>query len=156
MKLVDEKGRLFGKLNLIDLAVIIIVLAVVAAVGMKLFGNKEVASATTQQVTLTYEVVAQDVPDHVAEYCVAHTGGQLLSSGKLLDGYITGCEAVEVSDENGTHTDLYFTIEVNTTFSSSAYVVGSQEVRVGMEHLVKTSDIEVEGIISNLEVTSNG
>ena len=153
MKLVDEKGRLFGKLNLIDLAVIIIVLAVVAAVGMKLFGNKAVASATTQQVTLTYEVVAQDVPDHVAEYCVAHTGGQLLSSGKLLDGYITGCEAVEVSDENGT---LYFTIEVNTTFSSSAYVVGSQEVRVGMEHLVKTSDIEVEGIISNLEVTSNG
>lgn len=156
MKLVDEKGRLFGKLNLIDLAVIIIVLAVVAAVGMKLFGNKAVASATTQQVTLTYEVVAQNVPDHVAEYCVAHTGGQLLSSGKLLDGYITGCEAVEVSDENGTHTDLYFTIEVNTTFSSSAYVVGSQEVRVGMEHLVKTSDIEVEGIISNLEVTSNG
>jgi len=27
---------------------------------------------------------------------------------------------------------------------------------VGMEHLVKTSDIEVEGIISNLEVTNNG
>ena len=39
MKLVDEKGRLFGKLNLIDLAVILVVVAVAAAVCMKLFGN---------------------------------------------------------------------------------------------------------------------
>ncbi len=156
MKLVDEKGRLFGKLNLIDLAVILVVVAVAAAVCMKLFGNNAVASATSQQVTLTYEVVAQDVPEHVADYCTAHTGGQLLSSGKLLDGYITGCEAVEVETTDGTRTDLYFTVEVNTSFTSSAYVVGSQEVRVGMEHLVKTSDIEVEGIISSLEVINHG
>lgn len=156
MKLIDEKGRLFGKLNLIDLAVVVIVVVAVAAVAMKVFGNKAVSAVTSQQVTLTYEVVAQDVPQHVADYCVAHTGGQLLSSGKLLDGSITACEAVEVPDGDSTRTDLYFTIEVNTAFSNSAYSVGSQEVRVGMEHLVKTSDIEVEGVISNLEVAVHG
>ena len=75
---------------------------------------------------------------------------------KLLDGSITGCEAVEVSEGDGTRTDLYFTIEVNTTFSNSAYSVGSQEVRVGIEHLVKTSDIEVTGVVSSLEVETNG
>ena len=39
MKLIDEKGRLFGKVNLIDLCIVLIVIAGVAAVAMKLFGN---------------------------------------------------------------------------------------------------------------------
>ena len=105
MKVIDEKGRLFGKLNLIDLAVVVIVVVAVAAVAMKVFGNQAVSAVTSQQVKLTYEVVAEDVPQHVADYCVAHTGGQLMSSGKLLDGSITGCEAVEVSEGDGTRTD---------------------------------------------------
>lgn len=40
MKIIDEKGRLFGKINLIDLLVIVLVVAVVAAVGWKL-GRQE-------------------------------------------------------------------------------------------------------------------
>jgi len=152
MKILDEKGRLFGKLNLIDLVVVLIIIVGVAAVGMKLFGNKAVETVTSQKVTLTYEVVCEDVPEHVAEYCTANIGGQLLSSGKLLDAHIVGCEAVPVSSEQ---TDLYFTIEANTAFAGSVYAVGSQEVRVGKEHLVKTSHIECEGIISDLEVVAH-
>ena len=36
MKVIDEKGRLFGKLNLIDLAVVVIVVVAVAAVAADL------------------------------------------------------------------------------------------------------------------------
>lgn len=36
MKLIDEKGRLFGKINLIDLLVVILIVAVIAAVVWKL------------------------------------------------------------------------------------------------------------------------
>lgn len=153
MKFIDEKGRLFGKVNLIDLLVVLIVIAAVAAVGMKLFGNKAVETVTSQKVTLTYEVVCEDVPEHVADYCTNNIGGQLLSSGKLLDAHIVDCESV--NDEDG-QTDLYFTIEANTAFAGSVYAVGSQEVRVGKEHLVKTSHIECEGIISGLEVVTHG
>ena len=35
MKVVDERGRLFGKLNLIDLVVIIFILAAIVVVGIK-------------------------------------------------------------------------------------------------------------------------
>lgn len=154
MKIIDEKGRLFGKLNLIDLAVILVLIVVVAAVGMKVFGNDAVEAVTSEKVLLTYEVVCQDVPEDVAEYCEAHVGGQLLSSGKLLNAYITGCRSETVETPQGSRVDLYFTIEAHTTFSTT-YVVGSQEVRVGKEHLVKTSDIEVEGIISGLEVSAD-
>lgn len=155
MKIIDEKGRLFGKLNLIDLVVVLVIVAAIAAVGMKVFGNDVVDAVTSQKVTLTYEVTCQDVPEHVADYCEAHTGGQLLSSGNLLDAYITDCQVQRTGEGEDVQYDLLFTIEAHTTFSSATYAVGSQEVRVGKEHLVKTGDIEVEGIISGLEVTAD-
>ncbi len=148
MKLIDEKGRLFGKVNLIDLVVIVLVVAVIGALCMKLFGNKAVESITSPNVAITYEVVCEDVPQAVADYCTENYYNKLLSSGKLLDAYITGCEAVEMPDET---IDLYFTIEGTCPYSGNTYVMGSQEVRVGMEHLVKTSDIECTGIICALE-----
>ena len=147
MKIIDEKGRLFGKVNLIDLAVVLVILVAVAAVAMKLFGNDAVEAVTSPTVGISYEVVCEDVPQSVADYCQANVGEQLLSSGKLLDAYITGCRAEETEDG----IDLYFTIEGTTSYSGHTYTMGSQEVRVGMEHLVKTSSIECEGIICGLE-----
>ena len=147
MKIIDKNGRLFGKLNIIDLAVILVIVVAVAALGMKFFGNDAVEAITSPEVSITYEVVCEDVPQHVADYCTENIGGQLLSSGKLLNAYIVDCTAEETADG----IDLYFTIEGACPYSGNTYVMGSQEVRVGMEHLVKTSNIECEGIISNLE-----
>jgi len=114
---------------------------------MKLFGNKAVEAVTSPTVGITYEVVCEDVPQSVADYCQANVGEQLLSSGKLLDAHITDCRAEETPDG----IDLYFTVEGTTSYSGHTYTMGSQEVRVGMEHLVKTSSIECEGIICALE-----
>ena len=46
MKLIDEKGRLFGKINLIDLLVVLLIVAVLAAVAWKLGGKKAAAAVT--------------------------------------------------------------------------------------------------------------
>ena len=147
MKIIDKNGRLFGKINLIDLAVILVIVVAVAALGMKLFGNDAVEAVTSPDVTITYQVVCEDVPEAVADYCQENVGQQLLSSGKLLNAHVTDCKAVE----NGDGIDLYFTIEGTSSFSGHTYAMGSQEVRVGMEHLVKTSSIECTGIICALE-----
>ena len=40
MKAIDEKGRVFGKLNLIDLVVVLILIALVVGVAWKLLGGK--------------------------------------------------------------------------------------------------------------------
>ena len=42
MKIINEKGKLFGIINLVDLLVLLLVIAVVAVVGIKLFGTKAV------------------------------------------------------------------------------------------------------------------
>lgn len=38
--MIDEKGRLFGKVNIVDLIIVIIIIAAAAFIGMKLFGPK--------------------------------------------------------------------------------------------------------------------
>ena len=41
MKLIDEKGRLFGKINLIDLLVVLLIVAVLAAGGVGGGGRRD-------------------------------------------------------------------------------------------------------------------
>ena len=53
MKIIDKKGRLFGLINIVDLLIIILLLALVA-VGVKRFGNKAaVGEATTKKGVIT-------------------------------------------------------------------------------------------------------
>ena len=50
MKIIDEKGRLFGKLNLIDLLVIVLILAVVFVAVWKLGGSKAAEGRNKRKV----------------------------------------------------------------------------------------------------------
>ena len=50
--MIDEKGRLFGKVNIVDLLIVIIILAAGAFLGMKLLGPDS-AVANTQKVRVT-------------------------------------------------------------------------------------------------------
>ncbi len=55
-KIIDEKGRLFGKISIIDIIVIIIAIVLVVAVYVK-FGKNSSANLTeTHEVTYTMEV----------------------------------------------------------------------------------------------------
>ena len=60
MKIIDEKGRLFGKLNLIDLLVIILLIAAVAAVAWKLVGKKAAETVADTGRAITYTVTVED------------------------------------------------------------------------------------------------
>ena len=48
---------------------------------------------------------------------------------------------------------LYITVEASASFTGNVYKVGPQEVRVGYEYILKTSEFELTGLISALEVT---
>ncbi|MBQ9980865.1 MAG: DUF4330 domain-containing protein [Oscillospiraceae bacterium] len=59
-KIVDEKGRLFGKLNLIDTVAIIVVLLLVIGVCMRFF-VLDSTSVNTETTPITYSVQASGV-----------------------------------------------------------------------------------------------
>lgn len=164
MKVVDEKGKLFGKLNIIDLLVIIFIVAAAVVVGVKLLGGGSDDNAPAVKLTYTVHVTAQDseLVERVAEYVNTATGtkDQLMASGNLLDAYIVDYwteptrynrmsdGTVTILDgtaaEEAGLVDIYFVIEAYVT-DRVTNEVGTQEVRVGKTHIVKTTNLEFIG-----------
>lgn len=161
MKLIDEKGKLFGKINIIDLLVLVVVIAALAFAAFRLLGGGDanpVDAATKLTYTARVGPVDQETYDEVLRQLEAAGGrDQLMADGELVDGYVTGVVAephktyeadangqVVASTEdpaNGGRYDLIFTVEANVP-SVTTNKVGTQEVRVGKTHILKTTHFE--------------
>lgn len=168
MKILDAKGKLFGKINLVDCVVLVVILAIVIAAAFKLTGSSvsDALNTGTDAVTIRYEVLCTQVNPTTCDYAVTQIGAQLMNSGEMIDATITDCviephtDTVEAADgtlhyvENTTVHDLRFTIEADVQFVANAYSVGTQELRVGKSHIVKTVGLEVSGTILSMEEVS--
>ena len=168
--MLDEKGRLFGKINIIDLLVVLLVLVVAAVVAIKLLGGGDGlpgAEGTSTHLTYTVEVdgVKPEVYENLKGYVEQEGGDQLMASGDMLNAYVTGVtaaphdEGVSVNTTNGTLVlpteegllDLTFTIG-SEVVNAVTNEVGTQEVRIGKTHTVKTVHFElVNGVITDCQ-----
>lgn len=169
----DKNGKLFGKINIIDLLVIVIAVAVVAAVALKMTGHMgavRTEAGTNIAYTVRVEGVDREVYDNIQKYidqAIAQQkpGDQLMSNGDLLSAYITGVTAqpheakATLSTMDGDvmiplledTVDLTFTIQASVSNNVKTQV-GSQEVRVGKSHIVKTTHFELNnGIVLSCE-----
>lgn len=112
MKLLDEKGKLFGKINIIDLLVIVVIVAALVVVGIKVLGGSKTddappsstsestgeatltpAAPTKAKLTYTVRVTAQrkEIAEQLAEYVNVAEGkkDQLQHGGYLIkDAYV--------------------------------------------------------------------
>lgn len=167
-KIIDEKGRLFGKVNLIDLLVVLLVVAVAAAFIFKSTGGevtKQEEMENAEMKELSYVVLSRMVHNDIADYIVENeVGKQLMSNGELVEGcfiediqrgtfyesYVTddGEPMKKASDE---YCDLTFIISGEAPYGGNAFHVGSQEVRVGKSHIIKTVGFEISGTVMELE-----
>ena len=150
MKIIDEKGKLFGKINVIDLLVILLVLVVAAVLGIKFLGGDDGTDVYEPAGQLTYTVkvegVEQETYENICQFVNAAEGlkDQLMASGTLLNGYVVDVVAADAAaEENKGKLDLVFTVEVIPTDALSGSV-GTQEVRIGKEHILKTAHFEFE------------
>ncbi len=158
MKLIDEKGKLFGKINLIDLLALIIVVAAVVFLAVRFLSPSDSGlGANAVKLTYTAQVQAVDeatyrevqrfldeAPDH---------RDQLMANGELLPAYVTGVTAVPhvsynpdstghmVRFEEADRLDLTFTVEAMVD-DPIVNKVGTQEVRVAKSHILKTTHFE--------------
>ena len=106
--MLDEKGRLFGKINIIDLLVVLLVLVVAAVVAIKLLGGGDGlpgAEGTSTHLTYTVEVdgVKPEVYENLKGYVEQEGGDQLMASGDMLNAYVTGVTAAPLPGGSGLH-----------------------------------------------------
>ena len=92
MKIIDKNGRLFGKISIIDVVVVLVV--AVMALGLYVKSNTKNITASTEDEVITYQVMVNAIPDYMAE---ALKEGDLVyedgvygdSLGKVTDVEIT-------------------------------------------------------------------
>ncbi len=161
MSIIDKKGKLFGKLNIIDLIAIILIVAVLALIGYKLLDNGS-GSLGGEGKPVVYTVEVKGVDADVYEFIKGELPSQLMAANEMLDAYVTDVQATPVEGgsfqmtwnsnlsqnlltqvDAGTY-DLVFTIE-GTVKDDLASELGTQEIRVGKSHIVKTATFELEG-----------
>ncbi len=131
--MIDEKGRLFGKINLVDLLIIIIILAAGIFFALRLFGP-ESSSAQTQSLTLS--LYTETCPTFVAEQLTA--GDVVFDSTDNVDlGTLSGWETGEATDYELGLDGEYYEVPVD-----------------GYCHL--TMNIAAEGVIGEHGVTIGG
>ena len=160
--MIDEKGRLFGKINIVDLLVIVVIVIAAIFVGTKFLGGGSGTGAVGGGTTpVRYTVLVENVQPEVYENIKALVDAgdaSLMASGELLDGRVTAVTAVP-HEENVSvsttgdaviipvgreHLDLTFTIECNV-INPITTEIGTQEVRIGKSHIVKTDKFELTG-----------
>ena len=165
MKIINEKGKLFGLINIVDLIVLLLVVAVIGVVGTKLMGSK-VNDAISAKADCWAQVrVAGAMPYLVEEVMRQDLVGQRMVSGnEFLSGTIEGVWTedyiLHVQTDDGrivTATDpdkkdIIFLIKTQVAPDTASPKLGSQEIRAGRTLIVKTQTVEIAGIIRYVEI----
>ena len=172
MKIVNEKGKLFGIINVVDLLVLLMIIAVIGVVGTKLFGTK-VAEVTQPKSDCYMEVELYGcLPSRYDEVFRQDLVGERLVSGNsympatIEDVWLEDC-LVSGTDDEGTvqykidsaKKNIVFLIKTQVSPDSASPAIGSQEMRAGKTFIVKTQTFETSGTIRYVnigEYTGNG
>ena len=167
MKIINEKGKLFGVINVVDLLVLLAAIAVIAGVGYKLFAP-QIASVAARPVPMTVTVRVRGARPVVEEVQRnSQVGKQIVSGSSFTDAVITDMQiedyVQQVTTADGSivnaldpsKKDLVFTIETTVPEGTAAPSIGTQEVRAGRTFIVKTNDFETTGNIDMVDIASS-
>lgn len=159
MKLLDEKGRLFGKINLLDLC-ILLVLALAIVFGIKRFFLKPDESKMMRPAKLTFEItdVRQVTLDTIKEGHMLYWTDRSRPIGKIEK--VEHIPFEQPLEKNGEWVNMpvpgkysvTLTISADVKDDGNAFWLGGEQVRVGIKYLLKTKYINIEAYLVGLDV----
>ena len=152
MKLVNEKGKLFGLINLVDLLILLAVVLAVFAVGYKVLAKPVTAAVVPdQEVTVTMRV--RGAMPYLVEELKLQEGARLVAGNDFAPGSNASVEAVPyvltATAADGTlveatdplKNDVMITVKGTGNPNDPILKIGNQEVRAGRDFIVKTNRV---------------
>jgi len=157
------------RINIVDIIIIFVILAVAAFFGLKFFGGMEKTIDNPGQITFT--VLVEAVPVESYENIKDTLPSKTIANGSYIDCEIKSvtaepCTVNKIEKSNGSNpyvvteiapsgefVNLTFTITATVNLDSILTEVGTQEVRVGRSHIVKTKQFEFTGTILTVDRT---
>lgn len=165
MKLLDSKGRIFGKVNIVDLFVVLIIIALAAAVIYKKTSSSVNAVGGNAADEYCYVTLYcnQMVPEVSKTVSI---GDHMVANGKFTDAEIVAVHEEPAAyvgyDDNGKAVlsehplwkDVTVVIKEKISPNSVILKVGEQEVRVGYQYIFKTQRVESGAKVRRVEFES--
>lgn len=159
MKLMDDKGRLFGKLNLFDL--IVILLIVVGILGICLRGDAPTKEQSETR-SATYTLKVDYIQKHVAD--AFEIGDEIWENGTLLGVVsekptVTPYRSVELlpnGKEGMVEHQLYYTVlltmETDQFRNEKGYHIDTNEMLNGTGHVISNGFVTCSSVVVNVEL----
>ena len=165
MRIINDKGKLFGIINVVDLLILIAIIAVAGAIGWQLFGA-QVNDAVSPQVELTAEVVIIGTAPRLVQEIERQdlVGQRLVSGNEYMNATITDVwmedyvmqairdDGVIVDATDPSKKDVVVQIKTTVAKGTASPKIGSQELRAGKTFIVKTQTFECSGTIRYVEI----
>lgn len=152
MKIINEKGKLFGIINIIDLIVIIVIVLLIGG-GVKRVKNSEIeveekVEGVKKEALITFEVekLKKNVVDEIAIGDLLYNNEKETTFGKIVD------KKVEEQEDKPDLYKVVISIESKVEDTPKAIIIGDSETRVGSELVLKNKRVKIAGTVINMEV----
>lgn len=164
-KIIDEKGKVFGKINIVDLFLIFVIILVIAVLSLKLTGEPKAGDTTSVMknekeiyVTLYSNSVVPEALD------ILKQGDKLVANNKFTNGEIVSVKATPsaliTTDADGNPhkkehpmwKDIEVVIKDKVNVNSPILKAGEQEVRVNYGFILKTQQFEANCKVRGIEL----
>ena len=149
MKVIDEKGRVFGKVNIFDLFVLLALILFVGAIGYKMSNDRKQSQGIISGKTYVVTVKCAAMPDTFAEALskddrifydnIGFTNAKIVKAEEkpaVITVQTSDGQLVEAVDPN--LKDVYVELEVYDNPNDDDIKVGRYAVAVGGKLSVKT------------------
>lgn len=163
-KLIDEKGKLFGMINIVDLMVLIVIIAIIFAICFRIFSPSRNAQGTTFVDNKKEVYATLYVQNAVRESLEALKPGDKLVSNnnftsaeivsvdyKPADLITTDAQGLAHSVPHPLWYDLIVVVKDKVNASSPIIKIGGQEARVNFPIILKTQNFEANSKIRTME-----
>ena len=158
--MIDKNGKLFGKVNLIDLLIVIVLVAVVGFLGYRFLGQDASGVVNTQTVYLSF--TDMEVPNYVTEKL--EIGANILDSeennsmGTMTDftlGEASSYDVDEVGDTVALHrpdcASVTLTSEVQATADGNGVIINGTRYAIGHTMVIYVGDCKLYAKISDIQ-----
>lgn len=164
MQIIDDNGKVFGKVNIIDLTILIIIILGILLFITKLNGNSEIdlgPSGVEKKVKIVLEIqkVRDKTIDSIKIGDVVYEFNSLTSFGTIEDIKIENAKMPATVDKDGNVVtpeipdifNLYLTINATGIESEKDFKVNNNIVKIGVSKAFDTNKIRTSGIVVGFE-----
>lgn len=160
MALIDSKGKLFGKINIVDLLIVLLIISIAGGAYLVFFGGSDKQVVETTKVVYDFEITNVNM-----DFIEAITPGDPIrdsTRGNELGTVVskTSRKATMLNEDliNGRYIiadvpdayDVVITIEARADITPANIIVGGAEVKVGKKFFIKGKGYANQGFVTKM------